>query len=62
MLQRVDSSVGSVGDALGEITVGSFKNELIRRQGPWRDVNQVESFTARWAQYQKRLSGTCQLR
>ena len=25
-----------------------FKNELIRRQGPWRDVNQVELATAEW--------------
>ena len=44
--EGVDPSVGSVGDALdnalAETTVGSFKNELIRRQGPWRDVNQVE--------------------
>src|SRR5690606_10154947 len=42
----VDPSVGSVGDALdnalAETTVGSFKNELIRRQGPWRDVDHVE--------------------
>jgi Integrase core domain len=33
---------------LAETTVGSFKNELIRRQGPWRDVNQVEIATAQW--------------
>src|SRR6476619_1543173 len=48
--EGVDPSVGSVGDALdnalAETTVGSFKNELIRRQGPWRDVNQVELATA----------------
>lgn len=31
-----------------ETTVGSFKNEAIRRQGPWRDVNQVELATAEW--------------
>lgn len=36
------------GNALAETTVGSFKNELIRRQGPWRDVNQVELATAEW--------------
>jgi len=24
---------------MAETTVGSFKNELIRRQGPWRDVD-----------------------
>ena len=29
-------------------SVGSFKNELIRRQGPWRDVNHVEIATAEW--------------
>lgn len=35
-----DPSVGSVGDeldnALAETTVGSFKNELIWREGPWQ--------------------------
>ncbi len=44
--EGVDPSVGSVGDALdnamAETTVGSFKNELIRRQGPRRDVDHVE--------------------
>jgi len=35
-------------NALAETTVGSFKNELIRRQGPWRDVNQVALATAQW--------------
>jgi putative transposase len=53
--QGVDPSVGSVGDALdnalAETTVGSFKNELIRRQGPWRDVNHVEIATAEWVQW-----------
>ena len=50
--EGVDPSVGSVGDALdnalAETTVGSFKNEVIRRQGPWRHVNQVELATAEW--------------
>jgi transposase InsO family protein len=53
--EGVDPSVGSVGDALdnalAETTVGSFKNELIRRQGPWRDVNHVELATAEWVQW-----------
>jgi hypothetical protein len=48
----VDPSVGSVGDALdnalAETTVGSFKNELIRRQGPWRDVDHVEVEPLNW--------------
>ena len=30
---------------MAETTVGSFKNEMIRRQGPWRDV---EIGTAEW--------------
>ena len=38
----------TLDNALAETTVGSFKNELIRRQGPWRDVNQVELATAEW--------------
>ena len=50
--EGIDPSVGSVGDALdnamAETTVGSFKNELIRRQGPWRDVDHVEVGTAEW--------------
>lgn len=53
--EGVDPSVGSIGDALdnalAETTVGSFKNELIRRQGPWRDVNHVELGTAEWVQW-----------
>lgn len=51
----VDPSVGSVGDAydnaLAESTVGSFKNELIRRQGPWRDVDHVELETLNWVHW-----------
>lgn len=50
-----DPSVGSVGDALdnalAETTVGSFKNELIRRQGPWRDVDHVEIGTLNWVDW-----------
>jgi putative transposase len=51
----VDPSVGSVGDAydnaLAESTVGSFKIELIRRDGPWRDVDQVEAGTFDWVHF-----------
>jgi putative transposase len=50
--EGIDPSVGTVGDALdnamAETTVGSFKIELIRRQGPWRDVDHVELDTAEW--------------
>ena len=45
----VDSSVGSVGDAydnaLAETVIGLYKTELIRRQGPWRNVEHVELAT-----------------
>ncbi|VBA62327.1 hypothetical protein LAUMK41_05718 [Mycobacterium attenuatum] len=51
----IDASVGSVADAydnaLAETTVGSFKNELIRRQGPWRDVDHVEIGTLNWVDW-----------
>ena len=37
-----------------DTTVGSFGNELIRRQGPWRDLNQVELATAEWVLWFRR--------
>ena len=41
--------VGNVPSHPGENTFcHNCKNELIRRQGPWRDVNQVELATAEW--------------
>ena len=50
-----DPSVGTVGDALdnalAETTVGSFKTELIRRQGPWRDIDHVEVETLTWVDF-----------
>jgi len=53
--EGIDPSVGSVGDALdnalAETTVGSFKNELIRRQGPWRDADHVEVETLQWVHW-----------
>jgi len=45
-------STGSVGDsydnALAEAVNGLYKTELIRRQGPWRTVEQVELATLEW--------------
>ena len=42
----VDASVGSAGDAydnaLAESLIGAYKTELIRPDGPWRDVDHVE--------------------
>lgn len=50
--QGIDPSVGSVGDALddalAETTFGLCKNELVRRQGPWRDVDHVGQQTLNW--------------
>jgi putative transposase len=48
----VDASVGTVGDAydnaLAETTIGLYKTELIRRQGPWHGCDQVELATLEW--------------
>ena len=48
----VDASVGSVGDAydnaLAESQIGIYKTELIRPEGPWRDVEHVEIETLHW--------------
>lgn len=45
----VESSVGSIGDsydnALAETTIGLFKAEVIRRRGPWRNIDAVEYAT-----------------
>jgi transposase InsO family protein len=45
-------SVGSVGDsydnALAESVIGLFKAEVIRRQGPWRGLDDVEFATLEW--------------
>jgi putative transposase len=56
-------SVGSRGDsydnALAETVVGLYKTELIRRRGPWRNLEQVELATAEWIDWwnQRRLHG-----
>jgi len=51
----VDSSVGSVGDAydnaLAESQIGLYKTELIRPEGPWRDVEHVEIETLNWVDW-----------
>ena len=44
--------MGSRGDsydnALAESVIGLFKTEVIRQQGPWRDVDHVEYATLDW--------------
>ena len=48
----IEPSVGSIGDsydnALAESVIGLFKTEVIRREGPWRGVDQVEFATLDW--------------
>ena len=58
-------SVGTRGDsydnALAETVHGLYKTELIRRQGPWRTVDEVELATLRWVHWYntRRLHGAC---
>ena len=56
-------SVGSVGDsydnALAETINGLYKTEVIRRKGPWRNIDAVEYATLVWVDWfnNKRLLG-----
>jgi len=56
-------SVGSVGDsfdnAMAESAIGLYKTELIRRQGPWRNPDQVEFATLEYIDWfnNRRLHG-----
>ncbi len=51
----IEPSVGSVGDsydnALAETVIGLFKTEVIRRQGPWRNIETVEFATLDWVEW-----------
>ena len=51
----IEPSVGSVGDAydnaLAETVIGLFKTEVIRRRGPWRNVDAVEFATLEWVDW-----------
>jgi transposase InsO family protein len=48
----IEPSVGSKGDsydnALAESVIGLFKTEVIRRDGPWRGLEDVEYATLEW--------------
>ena len=61
-------STGTVGDsydnALAEAVNGLYKTELIRRQGPWRTVEQVELATLEyvWWWNNQRLHGELDMR
>ncbi len=58
-------SIGTVGDsydnALAETVNGLYKNELIHRRGPWRNLDDVEVSTAAWVHWWNtaRLHGAC---
>ncbi len=51
----IERSVGSVGDsydnALAETINGLYKTEVIRRSGPWRNVDAVEYATLTWVDW-----------
>lgn len=51
----VETSVGSVGDsynnALAETVIGLFKTEVIRKQGPWRGLEDVEFAALMWVDW-----------
>jgi len=48
-------SIGTIGDSydnsLAETLNGLYKTELIRRQGPWRNVEHVELATLAWVEW-----------
>ena len=55
----------TVGDALdnalAESQIGLFKTELIRRRGPWKNVDDVELATLEWVDWHnnQRLHTAC---
>ncbi len=57
------TSVGSKGDsydnALAESVIGLYKTELVRRRGPWRELDDLEFATLEWVDWfnNRRLFG-----
>jgi putative transposase len=51
----IEPSVGSIGDsydnALAETVIGLYKTEVIRRDGPWRGIEDVEFATLEWVDW-----------
>jgi putative transposase len=51
----IKASIGTVGDAydnaMAESTIGLYKTELIRRQGPWRTLDDVEIATLEYVDW-----------
>ena len=48
----IEPSVGSTGDsydnALAESVIGLYKTEVIRHEGPWKGLEEVEFATLEW--------------
>jgi putative transposase len=61
----IDASVGTVGDALdnalAESTIGLYKTELIKPNGPWHNLGEVDIATQAWVDWynNRRLHGAC---
>jgi transposase InsO family protein len=51
----IEPSVGSVGDsydnAMAESVIGLYKTEVIRKRGPWRNLEAVEFATLEWVDW-----------
>jgi putative transposase len=51
----IEPSVGTVGDsydnAMAETINGLYKTEVIRRQGPWKNLDDVEYATLEWVDW-----------
>jgi transposase InsO family protein len=51
----IQASVGTTGDsydnAMAESIIGLFKTEVIRRRGPWRNLETVEFATMEWVDW-----------
>ena len=49
------ASIGTVGDsfdnALAESTIGLYKTECVRHEGPWRGVDDLELATLNWVHW-----------
>lgn len=55
----VDTSIGTVGDALAKSLIGLYKTELIKPRGPWHTIQEVDIATAAWVDWcnNRRLHG-----
>jgi putative transposase len=47
----VERGGDALDNALAESHIGLFKTELIRRRGPWRNVDDVELATLEWVDW-----------